>query len=47
MLFGLKAYDPMTLVTAFAAITASALMASYFPAKRAANVEPMTALREE
>jgi putative ABC transport system permease protein len=47
MLFGLKAYDPATLLTAFAALTVSALMASYFPAKRAANLEPMTALRED
>jgi putative ABC transport system permease protein len=47
MLFGLKAYDPLTLATALAALAISALMAAYFPARRAANLEPMTALRED
>jgi predicted permease len=47
MLFGLKAYDPLTLTTALVALAASALMAAYFPARRAANLEPMTALRED
>jgi putative ABC transport system permease protein len=47
MLFGLKAYDPVTLATALVALAASAMMAAYLPARRAANLEPMTALRED
>jgi predicted permease len=46
-LFGLKAYDPLTLMTAIVALAVSALLAAYFPARRAANLEPMTALRED
>jgi putative ABC transport system permease protein len=46
-LFGLKAYDPFTLITAIVALAVSALLAAYFPARRAANLEPMTALRED
>jgi predicted permease len=47
MLFGLKPADPLTLAMALAALAAVALGASYLPARRAARLEPMTALRDE
>jgi predicted permease len=47
MLFGLQPGDPLTFAGALAAITVVALAASFVPARRAAGVEPMTALRSE
>jgi ABC-type antimicrobial peptide transport system permease subunit len=47
LLFGLKPRDPGTLVLAVLALTTAALAASYFPARRAAKLDPMLALREE
>jgi hypothetical protein len=47
LLYGLKPYDPTTMVAAMGLLTAVAMAASYGPARRAAAVEPMAALREE
>ena len=47
LLYGLKPHDPITMVVSMALLTAVALAASYGPARKAAAVEPMTALREE
>jgi putative ABC transport system permease protein len=47
MLYGLKPYDPITLGAAITVLAAVALLASYGPARRAAHLEPMDALREE
>ena len=47
MLFGLKPYDPPTLILAISALAIVAVAASYIPARRAAGVDPMVALREE
>jgi putative ABC transport system permease protein len=47
MLFGLQPYDPGTIVLAIAILGAVALAASYLPARRAARLDPMIALREE
>jgi putative ABC transport system permease protein len=47
MLFGMKPYDPATLVFAAMLLASVTLLASYLPARRAARQEPMTALRIE
>jgi len=47
MLYGLKPYDPSTLVMAGLILIFVALAASWIPARRAANIDPMQALRHE
>ena len=46
-LFGLTAMDPPTLVFAVLVMIAVALVAGYIPARRAAAVDPVVALRAE
>jgi putative ABC transport system permease protein len=46
MLFGVKALDPVTFLLAAALFLAVALAASYIPARRAASIDPMAALRQ-
>jgi ABC-type antimicrobial peptide transport system permease subunit len=46
-LFGLNSSDPITFVVACVAMATVTLMASYLPARRAASVDPMKALRSE
>jgi len=46
-LFGVHAWDPATYAAGVVAIVGIALVAAYGPARRAANVAPMTALRLE
>jgi predicted permease len=47
MLFGLGATDSGILATAVVSLSVAGLVAGYFPARRAARVDPMTALRHE
>ena len=47
LLFGLRARDPGTLALAAASLAAIALAASYLPARRAAGLDPLEALRDE
>jgi predicted permease len=46
-LFGLEPIDPSTAFLALLALTVIAAMAALLPARRAARINPMTALREE
>lgn len=47
LLFGLRPYDPISMLAAIALLTVIALAASFAPARRAAALEPMIALRDE
>jgi ABC-type antimicrobial peptide transport system permease subunit len=47
LLFGVRSWDAATLVATAAALAIASLAASYFPARRAAKVDPMVALRYE
>jgi len=47
LLFGIRANDPLTLSAGIALLLLVAAFASWIPARRAASVEPMQALRHE
>jgi len=47
MLFGLKPTDLVTYVLAVVSLSAAAALASFLPARRAARLDPMVALRNE
>jgi predicted permease len=47
LLYGLQAWDPTTLIGAVVLLAVTSLTASWLPARRAAGVDPMTALRHE
>ena len=47
LLFDVKAVDPLTMVSASALMIAVAMLAAFIPARRAARVDPVTALRCE
>jgi ABC-type antimicrobial peptide transport system permease subunit len=46
-LFGVTSRDPLTIVAAVAVLLGAALMAAYAPARAAARLDPMLALRRE
>jgi predicted permease len=47
VVYGLSANDPLTFAAAVGLITAVAALAGYMPARRASNVDPMAALRQQ
>jgi predicted permease len=47
VLYGLSANDPITITAAVALIAVVSVLAGFLPARRAANVDPMEALRQQ
>jgi predicted permease len=47
LLYGVTPHDPLTLAAGLALVLAAALVASYFPARRAVNQDAIASLREE
>jgi putative ABC transport system permease protein len=47
LLYGLKPDDPLTMIASALILAAAAAAASFLPARRAARLDPMAALREE
>jgi putative ABC transport system permease protein len=47
LLFGIRPSDPVTFITVALLLSLIALVASYIPARRAARIDPMVALRYE
>jgi ABC-type antimicrobial peptide transport system permease subunit len=47
LIYGVRAVDPLTFIVVAAILAAIALTASYWPARRAMRVDPISALRDE
>src|SRR6185369_10830836 len=47
LLYGLKPHDPVSIIAAVGLLSAITLAAAYAPARRAAGLEPMIALRDD
>jgi ABC-type antimicrobial peptide transport system permease subunit len=47
MLYGLKSWDPSSMLVVTALLVSVAFVAGYIPARRAARIHPMVALRYE
>ena len=46
-LYGVTPHDPITLALAVVLLAGAAVLAGYFPARRASRLQPLIALREE
>ena len=46
-LYGVRAYDPLSIAMAVVVLSMAAAVAGFIPARRAASIEPMEALRNE
>jgi ABC-type antimicrobial peptide transport system permease subunit len=46
-LYGVRSYDPVSIATAIAVLSLAASIAGFIPARRAASIDPMKALRIE
>ena len=46
-LYAVKSYDPLSLFMAIVALSTAAVVASFLPARRAASIDPMEALRAD
>jgi ABC-type lipoprotein release transport system permease subunit len=47
LLFGVESMDPTAYLAAIGVVFAAAALASYVPARRAANIDPIETLRAE
>jgi len=47
LLYELKPNDPLTIALATTLLAVVAVLAGFFPARRASRVDPMVALRDE
>jgi len=47
LLIGVSPYDPLTFFATAVTVAAAAIFASYVPARHAARLDPMVALRHE
>jgi ABC-type antimicrobial peptide transport system permease subunit len=45
LLFGVKSHDPASFIGTVAVLVAVAMVAGYFPARRASQIDPINALR--